>query len=329
LRSLRADDSSQLSAARGCELEYVQLERGRALGSVSSASLLRISLHRARFERRVQVLGSIHAAVVPMALVVSAPGAGWFQFRPFAPGDLLYMGNSTRCDFIAPGDTEVIGILVPEDLMRREAAACGGGSASDRRPGDPVVRLAPTDRARLERTLALVFRATDRGEIVEEELQSSTVSLLWRAVHGATTQGREQRDGPSPPRIQHTRRATGIIEQRLQRGFRLESLAEEVGVSPRTLQIGFREVFQMSPMVYLRVRRLNALRQLLRHSSPGDLSVAEAARRFGFAHLGRLSRNYELLFEELPSHTRVADPARIRGEPPPPAVDRKTDSLGR
>jgi AraC family ethanolamine operon transcriptional activator len=84
------------------------------------------------------------------------------------------------------------------------------------------------------------------------------------------------------------------------------------GVSERTLEYAFREQLGMSPVRYLKVRRLNRVRRDLLDPEPGPTSVTETALRWGFFDLGRFAGEYRSLFGELPSGTLAGATARRR-----------------
>ena len=80
-------------------------------------------------------------------------------------------------------------------------------------------------------------------------------------------------------------------------------LCRETGVSERTLQYSFKAQLGLSPNTYLRIFRLNRVRNLLRNPSHAGITVTEAAMHWHFWHLGRFSRDYAALFGESPSST--------------------------
>jgi AraC-like DNA-binding protein len=57
----------------------------------------------------------------------------------------------------------------------------------------------------------------------------------------------------------------------------------------------------MSPMKYLRLRRMNFARRALRMGDPATTTVTEIATDYGFWELGRFSVSYQALFGETPS----------------------------
>ena len=90
-------------------------------------------------------------------------------------------------------------------------------------------------------------------------------------------------------------------------------LADEFGVSIRTLGGAVAKVRGMSLHQYIRLKRLWATRtQLLRS---GAASVASCARAQGFHHLGEFAAAYRATFHEAPSDTLArARQARFSGE---------------
>ncbi|TWU07816.1 Virulence regulon transcriptional activator VirF [Stieleria varia] len=81
----------------------------------------------------------------------------------------------------------------------------------------------------------------------------------------------------------------------------LYELCKELGVSARTLQIAFKQAYGISPMRYLKLRRLHAVRQRLITSSVDDVSIKRAALEGGFVDRSRLAEDFRKLFGHLPS----------------------------
>ena len=86
----------------------------------------------------------------------------------------------------------------------------------------------------------------------------------------------------------------------------LSNVCQAVGVGQRALQLAFAKGLGISPMRYLKLRRLNNVRKQLREASPDPVLVKQAALRAGFTHMGQFARDYRELFGESPSETRGA-----------------------
>ena len=91
------------------------------------------------------------------------------------------------------------------------------------------------------------------------------------------------------PRPRHMRLAEGYIEAHLDQPLTLESIAAAAGISPRGLQLAFRQHRGTTPLGFWRDRRLSCAHADL---MAGSASVTEIALRWGFAHFGRFSATY-------------------------------------
>lgn len=106
-----------------------------------------------------------------------------------------------------------------------------------------------------------------------------------------------------PARPVAVRRVIDALQARPEEAYTLGDLARLAGVSARRLQECFQESVGIPPMTYLRDVRLDRVRRDLLE---GNASVTEAARHWGFGHLGRFSAAYRHRFGENPSTTAGA-----------------------
>ncbi|MGO1120970.1 helix-turn-helix domain-containing protein [Rhodovibrionaceae bacterium A322] len=82
-----------------------------------------------------------------------------------------------------------------------------------------------------------------------------------------------------------------------------DSLAEQIGISKRSLFLAFQQECGVGPRRFREVLRLNALRASLFRASAENASVTVLAQEHGFTELGRMAGNYRRLFGELPKET--------------------------
>jgi AraC family transcriptional regulator, ethanolamine operon transcriptional activator len=112
--------------------------------------------------------------------------------------------------------------------------------------------------------------------------------------------------GPVPSATDGYRRIVaemeGLIRRDLTIWHKTTELAEQVGVSVRTLQSATQAICGMSPHRYSRVLRLWSVRRQLR-IGPGRRSVKACAIAHGFWHLSEFAASYRAAFGELPSET--------------------------
>jgi len=104
------------------------------------------------------------------------------------------------------------------------------------------------------------------------------------------------------------RRFHRYIEDQGDRPLHVPELCQAIGVPERTLRYCCRQQLGMSPRAYLTLRRLTLVRRLLLREEVA--SVADAARQYGFWHMGRFAQAYRTQFGEMPSATIRASRSR-------------------
>jgi AraC-like DNA-binding protein len=112
------------------------------------------------------------------------------------------------------------------------------------------------------------------------------------------------RSAPSPaPR--HVKRAIDFMQQHISTPISLSDIADIANVSIRTLQQGFRQFKNTTPMAHLLEMRMVAAHSELR--DPYSTStVSQIAAKWGFTHLGRFAAEYKKRFGHLPSQASQA-----------------------
>ena len=84
-----------------------------------------------------------------------------------------------------------------------------------------------------------------------------------------------------------------ILTTQLENPSSLLELAQQVGVSDRTLQRGFQELFGTTVFCYLRNLCMEQAEQLLRHQ---QMRVSAVAPAVGYCHLGHFTEAFKRKF---------------------------------
>ncbi|MCX7804864.1 MAG: AraC family transcriptional regulator [Planctomycetota bacterium] len=122
------------------------------------------------------------------------------------------------------------------------------------------------------------------------------------AARAAKTSGRYVRPMPEP-----VRRAMDFVESNLHREISLADLSRAAGYSPRQFYEIFMRAAGMSPLTYVRTRRIREARRLL---AGGKIPVKEVAARLGFADQHHFCRVFRQFVGVSPSEYAA-------GRPPP------------
>lgn len=250
----------------------------------------------------------------PDAYQVGVPLAGRLEARQ---GGRAVVGAGGHASLFGVGEEVVIdrwgadcrqlGVKIARGALERQLRTLTG---ADR--GGPIRLPAQLDiTAGLGRSWAAMIRlvaaefGNDTGllrePLIVQQLQDSlTIGLLLAVDHADHDLLTRQ---PLAFRPQPVRRAVDAIQADPRRPFTLAELAALSGVTGRTLQACFRRYLGCTPMGYLRDVRLACAHEELRASDPGLTTVADVARRWGFAHLGRFATSYRTRYGTHPHRT--------------------------
>ena len=158
-------------------------------------------------------------------------------------------------------------------------------------PEGQVLQPSLRDAARLRRLHAQICRLaeTKSKTLSHSEVARAMEQGLIQALVACLTTASAQTEGYA--NRHHARimiRFEEVLADRLSRPLNIPELCELIVVSDRTLRSSCAEFLGMSPTQYVLLRRLKEVRRELRDARLDMVSVAEVARRFGFAELGRM-----------------------------------------
>jgi AraC-like DNA-binding protein len=172
--------------------------------------------------------------------------------------------------------------------------------------------LAADHSALLSRCMDLIesLRRAGLSRLGASQVQSRLHQLLLPAAASLFLQSvvLPPESGQKAIRRRAVSRACAYIDLHLRESMTLNDICHVAGVRARTLEYGFREFYDVGPVAYVRsVRLCRVRRELMAQRSAGG-SVAKAARRWRFTHMGQFSRDYRILFGESPSMTLGREP---------------------
>ncbi len=246
------------------------------------------------------------------------------------PPDLVFVAFPTRFDRppFWSGQELQVGDMILHSLGERLHARTAGPSERG------VIALKPEHLAHWGRVLTDEEVVPPNSAQVVQPSKSAASRLLYLhasacglvakspevIAHPEVTRALEQElinalitclrpDGPLQTRPVSARRGAvmnrfeEVLAAHADRPLPMPELCMEIGVSQRTLRLCCAEFLGMSPVRYLRLRRLKLARGALRKADPETTSVAAVARRYGFTEFGRFASVYRAVYGETPSTT--------------------------
>lgn len=136
--------------------------------------------------------------------------------------------------------------------------------------------------------------------LAREHLESMILTQLALTIPNGFTERLTNPERAATKRVVNA--AIELVQAHPERNPTIVELAHAVGVTPRSLQRGFREEVGQTPAAYLRSVRLDRVRDEIL-TSGGHVTVSDIAMKWGFFHLGRFAQQYRHRFGVLPSET--------------------------
>lgn len=104
-------------------------------------------------------------------------------------------------------------------------------------------------------------------------------------------------------RLKNLRQARDFIKESAHEPIQLEDVCNALGMSPRGVEVLFRNSLGIGPNAFIRHQRLHGVRRALLAADSEAGVVKELALQWGFWHMGHFSKNYRTLFGECPTST--------------------------
>jgi AraC family ethanolamine operon transcriptional activator len=288
---------------------YQQISRGAFRGTVIEQSFGCAALLDERWSCGVRVRCGRAGGYTAFALPAAAGGEVRWCGDELAPGAVLRVDEPW--EMATAGSFAFLAFGVDGAALAAAELQLAGGEERSAAPGNRVMR--GVDVPPLLERLRVLLRALSEAPPHAAALAVASADLMHLAATLDRVGGRAPVGRLSPP--SQRRAAVARIEEYLdaQRGAvpSIPALCGIAGVSERTLEYAFREHVGVTPVRYLKLRRLNQVRRALRARESAAASVTEIALRAGFYDLGRFAGEYRALFGELPSQTLADGRGRL------------------
>jgi AraC-like DNA-binding protein len=257
--------------------------------------------------RNTRFLGHVSGAMAHSDdYVVSWITAGYGYFDTGGANEALVIGRPFMFPTDRPvsfdiSDVEQKLVHFHKPVLERVAAEHYGTA-----PGILHLETAPPSEAAVRfwrNTLALVSRTTldaDTSPILQAEMSRLAGVALLGMFPPQSSNLPPVLLLPSHARL---RAAVEFIHANAHLPITTTGIAAIADISVRALQEGFRRHLDVTPNTYLRNVRLDRVRDELSLKAP--TTVADVARAWGFAHLGRFASAYRERFGENPNQTNA------------------------
>jgi AraC-like DNA-binding protein len=215
---------------------------------------------------------------------------------------LVYRGlPGTR--LAAAGAHERLALWIPAASLNQRLSALLGGPVARDLVFEPVFDWNADQAPGLRRLLRLMVEELGTpapfggSEVATRSFTDLVLYTLLRAVPHNHSDRLAHGGGKVAPGI--VRRAEAFIRANVEEPMTLQEVSDAAGCSVRTLQLGFQRFRETTPLLAIRLARLEAARAAIRAGGSGA-TVTDIALRFGFSNPGRFARLYKSAFGEFP-----------------------------
>ena len=305
------DDFSE--ATRGWDLDWRQLDRGRLKAELLHVASPDASIFRVAFNRSFLQRGGSPEGMLTFGLLgESVDEIGWYRGKA-AADNLLVFDSGGEYESVSLPDFDAHTLSFSEEHLDRVAAHLDlPVILSPYRQGGYALHTDPAAvrnlRFRLEGLGRAAARATEKGDTdwIRHELENE---IPARLIHILATKPRATSLTVDRPRVLAVQKARDYIDAHVNEPPTIQEVCQAAGVSWRTLDYAFRELFGVTPKRYLQAMRLDGVRRGLHRRGP-SAKISDIANDWGFWHMGQFAADYRRQFGELPSETtrRVGGP---------------------
>jgi AraC family transcriptional regulator, ethanolamine operon transcriptional activator len=282
-------------------LRWTQLERGelQVRQRTVEAGALRFARHDFNLGIKAEI-GSPDGLKSVGVLADERTCARWFG-APIGCGDVAVSRGTVDLRTTGPSSFYFV-TLQPERLVHQfpEAEALRalvqpGSDAQLNHDANSARRLRLYTRAVLDS-----FEAIGDGGTIEHNIGRTVLPLLARSFE-------ERANGDRSRSVTRRLAAVRLCEEYVRHNVdcnpTLYDLSQISGLRLRSLINAFQAVTGMSPMAYLKQRRLQSVRETLLLSDKSRTRIIDVAANWGFWHMGHFTSDYRSMFGETPSET--------------------------
>lgn len=151
----------------------------------------------------------------------------------------------------------------------------------------------PRVTAQMRSLIHQMWHVPYQGAAKQLYLQAKVFELLALHLDLLSDQPQASNSGLKPDTIDRIHYAQQILTTQLENPPSLLALAQQVGISDRTLRRGFKELYGTTVIGYLKQQRMERAKELLQE---GEWTVTEVARTVGYSHLGHFAAAFKHQF---------------------------------
>ncbi len=285
---------------------YTQLQAGVQNCYYAEANLGEVQIFREQLSVGSRIEASPADIFIPFASV--SPLSGEFRYcGNDRQENAILQASGGVWDVCFKDSVDFVGTAFDRNLMQYNYEKLTGRSLPQEWLVSQPAITCPDVLFRYSHGVAKILREVqDRPALLESTaaLRTLNAEVLKLALDALSpTVDLNDTIKPQSNRIRGVHRVIDYLQAHADQVPAIVQLCDISGLSERSLEYGFREHLETTPIRYLRLVRLNGARRDLLNNTSHKTQVSDIALKWGFVEFGRFSGEYKQLFDELPSET--------------------------
>jgi len=289
-------------ALAGWDVRFLPLERGGGDFQISMLRTPAVMIQQVALGSRAYQGGAPAEGFVTFGLITdTCGGIKWNRFNLNQTSITVFpAGQEFRC--VAPAGFQPTSITIEKVKLSQIAEhyqlAIDIETLGSTEIALPISREETQYFQRLLRSVGIrgTLNSNERLSVLEHDLPLCLLQLY------SVAQDRSQQPIGVKASDLALSRALQFFKMNAAKPIGITDVCRAAFIDKRMLQRAFRDYFDVTPLEYLRLDRLQRARRMLMLSQ-SNISVSEIAFDCGFTHLGRFSGYYLKQYGELPNET--------------------------
>lgn len=287
------------------DLPLNKISIGNFHGSINYVDLGVVIMIEGRFSGTLLQNGFTPEGFTTFAIPAIDNRSFWWHYRKVDSNDLLVFPESRELKCISYDGFHVYTLSIEQEFLNCLIERFGLSGMSNKLTGPE--KVIPVGKRYIYILNSLLQTISLRAQLdpgnalpkslvnqLQYKITEEVLKLVYKSEDATNIPIKRERDKTVLKAFEY------ILASNLQT-LTIEEISARTGIKKRSLEYAFQEYVNVSPKSFIKALRLNSFRQTLRKE---EHSVSEAASLHGFNHLSQLSRDYKLLFGELPSTTQ-------------------------
>ena len=286
--------------------DWQQLDRGRFEAQILRVASASAKIERIAFNRRFAQRGSSPLGRLTLGWIGESVGRINWCRQHVSTEDLLLFSPGGEYEAVSKPGFRGSKMSYSEEHLEKIAADFEISlNLGPYREGGIALKIDPAATQDLRRRLRQLEDVVTKclgaagGRWIRQEVEIEIPVRLLRLLATDPPRTSLRVDGF---KARAARMARDYIDTQAADAPPIQDVCRATGVSWRTLNYAFRELFDVTPKQYLQATRLHGVRKELCQGDPGS-TVTDIANRWGFWHTGKFAADYRRHFGELPSET--------------------------